>query len=410
MVLLILTISISLLISFFCSLMEACLLSLSNSNIAEISQKSPKTASIWRRFKSNIQKPIAVILIVNTLAHTIGASVSGAKFDDLFGHEWLWVFSLVYSLIMIQYTEILPKTLGVRFNIILAKVSALPLFILVRVFRPLTTLIEILNSPFERKKQKSPNTIADEIMLLSGSAELDNSISHEQASVIAKAIQLAGKKVSDIMIEKEDVIALMHNMTLTDAFLVAHVHKHTRYPLVNSEEWDKIIGYVNFKDIVTALHINPSDPSLKGNCRPMISLPMTMPLNLALNKMMREYSHIAVVTDISNHPIGIIALENIIESLVGEIEDEFDRPPEMVVTLGETRWRVGGGTPIAKLRETILKSVPETAGTVDDLIKLNIPEDKLKENAQFLFHDFRIRVRRIARDFVYDAIIEKVGK
>ncbi len=193
-VLLILTISISLLISFFCSLMEACLLSLSNSNIAEISQKSPKTASIWRRFKSNIQKPIAVILIVNTLAHTIGASVSGAKFDDLFGHEWLWVFSLVYSLIMIQYTEILPKTLGVRFNIILAKVSALPLFILVRVFRPLTTLIEILNSPFERKKQKSPNTIADEIMLLSGSAELDNSISHEQASVIAKAIHWLEKR------------------------------------------------------------------------------------------------------------------------------------------------------------------------------------------------------------------------
>lgn len=408
MVIFLITLSISLSISFFCSLMEACLLSLSNSNIAEISQKSPKAANIWRRFKSNIQKPIAVILIVNTLAHTIGATVSGAKFDDLFGQKWLWIFSLVYSLIMIQYTEILPKTLGVRFNIILAKVSALPLFVLVRVFRPFTTLIEILNSPFERKKQKSPNTIADEIMLLSGSADLDNSISHEQATVIAKAIQLAGKKVSDIMIEKEDVIALMHDMTLTDAFLVAHVHKHTRYPIVNSKKWDKVIGYVNFKDIVTALHINPSDPSLKGICRPMISLSMTMPLNIALNKMMREYSHIAVVTDIRNRPIGMIALENIIESLVGEIEDEFDRPPEMVVTLGEKRWRVGGGTTVAKLRETILNSVPETEGTIDDLVKLNIPEDQLKENAHFLFYDFRIRVRRIARDFVYDVIIEKI--
>lgn len=327
MIVLIVAVSLSLFISFFCSLMEACLLSLSNSNIAEVSQKTPRVASIWRRFKSNIQKPIAVILIVNTLAHTIGASVSGAKFDDIFGSKWLWIFSLAYSLVMIQYTEILPKTLGVRFNVFLAKASAFPLYLLVRVFRPFTALIELANSPFERKAQKT-STIADEIMLLSSSTELDNSISREQASVIAKAIQMARQKVGDIMIPKDDVVVLRHDMSLNDAFLVAHVHKHTRYPLVDSDRWEKFFGYVNFKDIVTALHVAPDNPTLNGISRPIISVSMTMPLNVALSKMMREYLHIAVVTDMKSKAIGILTLEDLIESLVGDIEDEFDRPPE----------------------------------------------------------------------------------
>lgn len=85
---LMLAIGMSLSVSFLCSLLEVCSLSLSLTDIASIAPKSPATATIWKRFKENLEKPIAVILIVNTLAHTIGASVAGAEFNERFGPTW----------------------------------------------------------------------------------------------------------------------------------------------------------------------------------------------------------------------------------------------------------------------------------------------------------------------------------
>ncbi len=98
-----LSVSAALLISGLCSLMEAVLLSLRPSQIAEISAQSPQTGAVWQSFKAEIERPIAAILVLNTAAHTIGASVAGAEFDALFGHEWIWVFSLVFTFLMLQF-------------------------------------------------------------------------------------------------------------------------------------------------------------------------------------------------------------------------------------------------------------------------------------------------------------------
>ena len=110
-----------------CSLLEAALLSLTPSQLASLRQDHGKVGEICQKLKRDIEKPIAVILIVNTAAHTIGASVAGAQFDKLFGESWLWVFSLAFTLVMVQYTEILPKTLGVRFNEQVLIIAAKPL-------------------------------------------------------------------------------------------------------------------------------------------------------------------------------------------------------------------------------------------------------------------------------------------
>ena len=116
MTILLVTIFITMGISFLCSVLEACLLSLSLADIGRISDKKPLAAKIWKSFKEGIERPIAVILIINTLAHTIGASLSGAQFEKIFGTKWIISFSIIFSLSMIQWTEILPKTLGVRCN------------------------------------------------------------------------------------------------------------------------------------------------------------------------------------------------------------------------------------------------------------------------------------------------------
>ncbi len=97
MFILIISILAAFLISFTCSLLEATVLSVANSDIAEISTKNRQIAKIWENFKGNIERPITVILVINTLAHTIGATISGAKFNQLFGEKWIALFSILFS-------------------------------------------------------------------------------------------------------------------------------------------------------------------------------------------------------------------------------------------------------------------------------------------------------------------------
>ena len=126
MTILLIVMGVALSISFMCSIMEACVLSVGNADIAVIEQKRPAVGRIWRSFKENLQKPLAVILILNTFANTFGAVLGGAYFEMLYGEKWLIAFSLCVSFVMIQWTEILPKTLGAQFNRHIAPFIALP--------------------------------------------------------------------------------------------------------------------------------------------------------------------------------------------------------------------------------------------------------------------------------------------
>ena len=148
MVLFFVSVIAALLISALCSLMEAALLSLRPSQIASISHRWPHIGTIWRDFKANIERPIAAILILNTAAHTIGASVAGAEFDRVFGDEWIWVFSLVFTFLMLQFTEILAKGVGVRYNRQVAVSVTRPLTILIRVMQPVVMFVHGVNRIF----------------------------------------------------------------------------------------------------------------------------------------------------------------------------------------------------------------------------------------------------------------------
>ena len=102
MVLFISGISIALIVSFLCSVMDAALLSITPSKIALMMEKSPKIGMICQNFKEDIEQPIAVILILNTAAHTFGAAIAGAQFEKLYGSMYIWLFSLVFTLVMVQ--------------------------------------------------------------------------------------------------------------------------------------------------------------------------------------------------------------------------------------------------------------------------------------------------------------------
>ena len=143
------SIIVAVVVSHICSLLEAAVLSMSPSQIAMLRQRNPRTGRITAALKREIDKPIAVILILNTAAHTIGATIAGGSLNEIFHGRFMGVFSIIFTLIMVQYTEILPKTLGVRFNIVIMNMAAVPLHILTILMSPLIKLTHWINRPFE---------------------------------------------------------------------------------------------------------------------------------------------------------------------------------------------------------------------------------------------------------------------
>jgi putative hemolysin len=410
MVVLVISIGVALMVSFMCSMMEACLLSLSSSDLARIAENQHTSAQIWKKLKSNIQKPLATILIINTLAIAIGASFSGAQFNKLFGNRWIAVFSLVFSIFMIQWAEILPKTLAVKYNRRIAGITAVPFNLVVYFFRPFVVAIEWINRPFTGKHKQSGDSAVSDISVLARSAFLENLISKEQESLIAHSIRMSTLSAQDIMIDRNDINILNTAMSLQDGLIAAHLQRHTRFPLAENGDIDKIVGYVNFKDIVGALQISPSDPSLRGIMRPVLFVKDSTRLPELLTKLTRGYQHIAIVQDVKGLTEGLITLENIIESLVGKLEDEYDTPPDFIVRLSETRFRVGGSATFRQIKARAFGDLGREDDTnIDAWFKEDAKGKTLSENMVKKTGAVTVKVRRVVRGNIYDVVMERAA-
>jgi putative hemolysin len=151
----------------------------------------------------------------------------------------------------------------------------------------------------------------------------------------------------------QDISMIYMGSSLEDAIIRAHLDMHTRFPVCMKEnDPQSIEGYVNFKDIVAALRVNPSDPTIRGISRPIKKVSENTPLSQLLEAMIRERNHIVIVTSGEGAVLGMVTLEDIIEELVGEIEDEFDRLPTHMHPYGSSCWIVGGGVSIGTVAST----------------------------------------------------------
>jgi CBS domain containing-hemolysin-like protein len=402
------SIAVALGVSFMCSLAEAALLSLTPSQIARLSEKHPSIGRIWQNFKSDITRPIAVILILNTSAHTIGASVAGSSFNNLFGNQWIWLFSLIFTFVMVQFTEILPKSLGVRFNSELGFLLARPLDAGIRIFEPVIKMIRLLNRPFEGKSQKKDSQFAiDEITALAGLAYLSKQISQYQEKIIRGASRLARLKVKDVMIPVEQVSFLSASQSIAEAVLAAHNDFHTRYPVCQDDNRDNVVGYVNFKEMVYFMKTNPKDQSFPGIVRPMHFLPPQDSAADLLKTFIDQHVHIAIVRDSSGKTLGLVTLEDIVEELVGELEDEFDRLPRMLHQLSGGTWMVGGGVIVSELFSAQLDRFmePTNKKVADWLVEKLGRAPSVGDSVSF--DDFEFSVRRVRRGRVFEVAVSK---
>jgi putative hemolysin len=188
-------------------------------------------------------------------------------------------------------------------------------------------------------------------------------LGEREEKIVLAAAHLSTRPVHDIFIPAQEISMIYVGSSLMDALVKAHLDMHTRFPVCSLEnDPQSIQGYVNFKDIVAALKINPSDPTVRGITRPIQKVKEDTVLSALLEMMIQQKTHIVIVVSQGGTVVGMATLEDVIEELVGEIEDEFDRLPTHIHPCGAA-WIMGGGVPMSAVALTVGLQGQTTGGT-----------------------------------------------
>jgi putative hemolysin len=194
-------------------------------------------------------------------------------------------------------------------------------------------------------------------MLLSRSRE-EGEIEHQETEMLYKVFDFADKEVSDVMVPRPDVVALSVDLPPEEALAAMIESPYTRYP-VYRESLDKVIGMIHVRDLFSAIvDRGIAGVELESLVRPAHIVPETKDLAALLGEFRRTNQHMAIVVDEYGDLEGIVTLEDLLEEIVGEIEDEFDLPDESVERLPDGRMRIDGTFPIDDFNEQFHRDLP----------------------------------------------------
>jgi CBS domain containing-hemolysin-like protein len=324
-------VSCALIISFVCSIFESVLLSINTAQVESLASSGARSGRLLRRFKERIDVPIAAILIVNTVAHTIGAAVAGASYEEVFDPGTLWIFSIVFTLAVLLFTEIIPKTLGVTHAGRLATPVAYGIEALIVVLKPAVAVTEKISSLL-RGKEKAPVTSVEEIRLLAQLGRSEGAVGPRTAGIIVGATQLRELRADDVMLPRHEVVFLSGQESTQANFDRIRASRHSRFPFTATESIDQVSGLVLAKDLL--LQLEASDDGVidwAGLVREPLIVPEYQPLNMLLRTFQDARTHMAFVVDEYGQFVGIVTIEDVLEEIVGNIVDESDIEGEPLV-------------------------------------------------------------------------------
>ena len=395
-------------VSFLCSLLESALLSLTPSQLADIRTKSPRQGDLCARLKKDIEQPLAVILICNTAAHTIGAAIAGAEFAKLFGAGWLSVFTLAFTLLMVQYTEILPKTLGVHYNCRIIAVSAGTLVGAGVLLNPLIKLVHLINRPFEVKSHDNQPTAASEIAALANMARREQKISSQQEHILMATPKLSERRADQVMLPVENISFISSEQTPAEALNTAPADFHTRYPVCENGDRNKVLGYINFKELVATFRAHPERTALRDIVRPIAFVAPTDTAANLLERFALQHIHLAIVRDDRGRTLGMITMEDIIEELIGDLDDEFDPLPKTFYSPSEGFWVIGGGILTSMLASETPLNIPRSGLVLSDWFCRQLRRGP-KVGDVLKYHNAEFYVRKIRRGRVLEFNVRRTG-
>ncbi len=338
MTLLIIYVLVALIFSFLCSIAEAVLLSVTSAYIALKEEEGEACGPVLRTLKENINQPLAAILTLNTIAHTAGAAGAGAQAAAVFGSAYLALASAILTLLILVFSEIIPKTIGATYWRQLAPATAYGLRILVLVLYPFVKLSEYLTRTMTEGPTLSGFSRQEFAAMAELSAE-EGELGEQESRVVRNLLALRHTPVHAAMTPRTVLFTLPDSTTVDEFFHRYEQEPFSRIPIYDNDDGDRITGFVLRSDLLLAQARGNQQKLLETYRRDMPSVPETLTLGRAFNRAQETRAHMMLVVDEYGDMQGILTLEDIIETLLGlEIVDESDATIDMQ-DLARRKWR-----------------------------------------------------------------------
>lgn len=314
-------------VSFLCSVLEAVLLSTPMPFITMKENEGSKYAHKFKSFKTNIDKPIAAILSLNTIAHTVGAAGVGAEAVKIFGEASFGIISAILTLLILVLSEIIPKTIGASYWRKLAMPSTPVIRWLVIITYPLVWISEYITKVFSSGELQT-SVSREEVAAMVAVASEEGVLKRKESRIIQNTIELTNVDAEEVMTPNIVVFSVPETMTVKE-FFQANEMTYSRIPVYRDNK-DYITGYVLKSAILELLAKDRFDTQMSEIRRPVLFFDDSENVFRIWETMLGKKEHISVITDNYGCMRGIVTLEDIIETMLGEeIIDEVDTAPDM---------------------------------------------------------------------------------
>ncbi|MDO3720490.1 CNNM domain-containing protein [Marinobacter sp. chi1] len=303
--------------SFLCSILEAALLSVTPSYVASLKNERPQQFEGLRKLKDDVEEPLSAILTLNTVAHTVGATGVGAQVAVVFGEAWLGVASAAMTLAILIFSEIIPKTIGAKYWRGLAPYLPAILGFMIKALLPFIWLSKQVT---RRIGSGEPETdIRGEISALAEIGRDQQALDEDEKRIIHNVLRFHEIKVDSVMTPRT-VCKYIEPGTTVEVFRdKVRNSPFSRYPVIDEE--GEALGYLHRADLLNL----DEDADLLSHMREVKRVKGNTNIEFLFSDMLRERQHLAVVYDQLGTWLGIVTLEDILETLLGtEIMDETD--------------------------------------------------------------------------------------
>jgi CBS domain containing-hemolysin-like protein len=336
--LLILYVALALGVSFLCSIMEAVLLSVTPSYVAALDQEAPGSVAAERLqgLKADIDRPLAAILSLNTIAHTVGAAGAGAQAAEVYGDTYVGVISAVLTFLILVFSEIIPKTLGAVYWRRMAPTIALVLTPIMWLLSPLVWMSQILTRVLSRGEERVSFS-REEFTAMAELGEEEGVFEEKESRILKNLFRFNSLRVLDIMTPRTVMFDLPEDKVIGEVVSDYDEFRFSRIPVYGADR-DDVTGYVLKDEMLLRAAQEDHDVPLRDLRREMLVVRETLPLPDLLERMLDRLEHIALVVDEYGGVSGLVSMEDVVETLLGlEIVDEADSVEDMQA-LARQQW------------------------------------------------------------------------
>lgn len=315
-------------ISFLCSILEAVLLSTPMSFISMKESQGDKTAPLLHKYKNDIDRPVAAILALNTIAHTIGAAGVGSESTRIFGEEYFGIISAVLTFLILIISEIIPKTIGASYWRRLAIPCTRIIQVLVTICYPLVLMSEVITKVFSTKG-KQATVSREEVSAMVHVGTEEGIFKEQENTTIQNFLTTANVTANKIMTPSIVVASAPASTTMKEFHKNKQFNPYSRI-LIYDDNKDYITGYILRASVLEKLAEDKFSMTLSSIRRPIISFREDSSVAEIWEKMIGSKEHISIITDEYGCLRGIVTMEDVIETMLGvEIVDENDTTTDL---------------------------------------------------------------------------------